>query len=108
MIKVTVASPTPGVLSVPQGRAAVTAVAVVVGAAAFPATVYGASSRGRPEPRLSIMTAEKVYTAEELADFADAQAVAAYRLPEADLLANVDQHKPPQSWYDEDEDLFGL
>ncbi len=36
-----------------------------------------------------------------------AEAVRTFKLPEEAIRANLARLKPPQRWYDEDEDLFG-
>ncbi len=59
------------------------------------------------EIRLKVANDVSVPPTGEQEDEAElARAVAAFHLPEERLRAVADQHRPPQDWYDRDEDLF--
>ncbi|MCI0460157.1 MAG: hypothetical protein L0Z62_24660 [Gemmataceae bacterium] len=44
---------------------------------------------------------------EDLDELRAAEAARNFKLPDQDIMANLDRYRPLQSWYDEDEDLFG-
>jgi hypothetical protein len=56
---------------------------------------------------LRVSVPGREYTAEELEEMRAAEVVRNFKLSEEAIRANLANLKPPQSWYDEDEDLFG-